>query len=1151
MNNNLNPLLPFRMKLQKLTIHNLTSIEDAVIDFEQEPLSGEAIFLICGETGSGKTTILDAICLALYNDTPRMSQSANENYRDTNHTFSKSKDSVAINDKRQLMRRNTGEAWVELDFIGTNEIPYTARWYVSCARKKANATIQDVKWTWENRRTQTTYSKRLEINTEQATAIGLTFEQFCRTTLLAQGDFTKFLQSQSKEKSEILEKLTGTEIYSALGEKIYVLTQEKKQQYEQQVQKLEGIQLLTPEAEENLRLRIRQQQETATACKKQLENIRQQVEWLKKEAELQETYTRHETAWKNQQEILSSEAFTATDRFISEWNASTEARECIRQLKELQDQQQQAGQKEASLLQQRQKLKAGDAWLAEHRQELQNQLEQRQQILQQEAPFVPMYENSQSLLTQLQTATNARLKQIEKTKELSVIEKEIQELAVSIQKGNTFVKEQEQLLSAKQLEIDTLQTELGALKPAETQTALQQNEQKRENCSQAIAALTLLLEQRKKETEERENLTNLHQQLETYTSRHQALQQTYDQLSQQQAEAEALYNKQKESVEDWASEARLHLHAGDHCPVCGQLIAELPSDSHFQSLLQPVYENWQQKKKACEQAEKAVHENQTNIRLYQEQCDKKQKAVKQAVSSYQEQLRLTVRLCTAYPFDQLTHHELELLQEIAQSFEKERNDLRTKVQAIQQLEQRQKEKQVEKDKLQKRLDDANRKLKAIESRQADTKVKEESVRSFLASQKQLVEEAREQLRAGMLWEDWEKQWNEDARMLMQRLQNASNAYRQISDETNKLQNETEKEDQLEKSLCPLRVSVTEAYPMWKETGAVAPLQVNDLHEAWLRFVTDCQRLKALQDSLQATISRQETLLMQFLDSHPDFTREHLQELSACSAGKIEELRTDQQQVREKAVSLQAALQQTAAQREQHQQERPVLEADDTVETLTEKQRLLEAQSTVAYQEIGQLENQLTTNAENHARLKDEQALADRLQEIYRQWERLNYHFGDAKGTKFRNIAQSFVLKELLTGANAYLRRLTDRYELSCQAGSLTILLRDFYQGGSARPASTLSGGESFLVSLSLALGLSSLNQHRLSTDMLFIDEGFGTLSEDYLNTVMDTLERLHQLGGKKVGIISHVEGLRERIKTQIQVNRIDNSRSEIQVVRAL
>ena len=116
-----------------------------------------------------------------------------------------------------------------------------------------------------------------------------------------------------------------------------------------------------------------------------------------------------------------------------------------------------------------------------------------------------------------------------------------------------------------------------------------------------------------------------------------------------------------------------------------------------------------------------------------------------------------------------------------------------------------------------------------------------------------------------------------------------------------------------------------------------------------------------------------------------------------------------------------------------------------------------------------------------------------------------------------------------------------------EAGSLTILLRDFYQGGTPRPACTLSGGESFLVSLSLALGLSALSRHSLSVDTLFIDEGFGTLSSDYLNTVMDTLEKLHQMGGKKVGIISHVEGLRERIKTQIQVKRIDNSRSEIKI----
>ena len=95
------------MKLQKLTIKNLASIEDAVIDFENGPLSEESLFLICGETGAGKTTLLDAICLALYNETPRMERAENEKYRDIGQTFSSKKEDVSINDSRQLMRRNT------------------------------------------------------------------------------------------------------------------------------------------------------------------------------------------------------------------------------------------------------------------------------------------------------------------------------------------------------------------------------------------------------------------------------------------------------------------------------------------------------------------------------------------------------------------------------------------------------------------------------------------------------------------------------------------------------------------------------------------------------------------------------------------------------------------------------------------------------------------------------------------------------------------------------------------------------------------------------------------------------------------------------------------------------------------------------------
>ena len=128
-------------------------------------------------------------------------------------------------------------------------------------------------------------------------------------------------------------------------------------------------------------------------------------------------------------------------------------------------------------------------------------------------------------------------------------------------------------------------------------------------------------------------------------------------------------------------------------------------------------------------------------------------------------------------------------------------------------------------------------------------------------------------------------------------------------------------------------------------------------------------------------------------------------------------------------------------------------------------------------------------------------------------------------------------------------RLSERYVLDNQNGSLTITVRDMYQGGAERSVNTLSGGETFLVSLSLALGLSSLSKNTMQVGTLFIDEGFGTLSEDYLNTVMEALENLHQTGGKKVGIISHVEALRDRIPVKIMVTRQGNGTSRVEVRR--
>ncbi|MBR3087822.1 MAG: AAA family ATPase [Prevotella sp.] len=214
------------MKFNRLHIHNIASIEDAVIDFEHGVLANEPLFLITGPTGSGKSTILDAICLALYGETPRMVKTESKVRISDHYNASKKSDKervvgvneISVNHKGQLLRRGTGEGWSDLYFEASDGECYRARWYVSRAYLKADGQLKNPKNSIENLRTH----KVIEKNTKEYIlgVVGLSFEEFCRTTMLAQGEFTRFIQSTSKEKSEILERLTGTELYSEISKRL-------------------------------------------------------------------------------------------------------------------------------------------------------------------------------------------------------------------------------------------------------------------------------------------------------------------------------------------------------------------------------------------------------------------------------------------------------------------------------------------------------------------------------------------------------------------------------------------------------------------------------------------------------------------------------------------------------------------------------------------------------------------------------------------------------------------------------------------------------------------------------------------------------------------------------------------------------------------
>lgn len=185
--------------------------------------------------------------------------------------------------------------------------------------------------------------------------------------------------------------------------------------------------------------------------------------------------------------------------------------------------------------------------------------------------------------------------------------------------------------------------------------------------------------------------------------------------------------------------------------------------------------------------------------------------------------------------------------------------------------------------------------------------------------------------------------------------------------------------------------------------------------------------------------------------------------------------------------------------------------------------------------IAGLKHTLSENTVAKERIKEKQTAIELQKKECRRWENLHELIGSADGKKFRNFAQGLTFEMMVSHANRQLQKMTDRYLLARDdAQPLELNVVDNYQAGETRSTKNLSGGESFIVSLSLALGLSHMASKNVRVDSLFLDEGFGTLDEEALEIALDTLASLQQ-DGKLIGVISHVQALKERISTQIQL----------------
>ena len=231
------------MKILSIKGKNLASLEgEFAIDFRSEPLRSAGIFAITGSTGSGKTTLLDAMCIALFYKSPRTHKAKTE------RGLEREDEGIKENDCRNILRHGTGDGYAEVEFLALNGKEYRSRWSVNRSRNRADGNLQTAKCELYCITENQFISKSKSENEKTIEKLlGLNYEQFTRAVLLAQGEFSAFLKASPNEKADILEKLTGTEIYARISERIYEKSSAAEAALKIIDEKLSGITLLTPE----------------------------------------------------------------------------------------------------------------------------------------------------------------------------------------------------------------------------------------------------------------------------------------------------------------------------------------------------------------------------------------------------------------------------------------------------------------------------------------------------------------------------------------------------------------------------------------------------------------------------------------------------------------------------------------------------------------------------------------------------------------------------------------------------------------------------------------------------------------------------------------------------------------------------------------
>ncbi|MDR1524886.1 MAG: AAA family ATPase [Tannerella sp.] len=1024
------------MKILSIRGENLASLEkEFEIDFTAEPLKSAGIFAITGCTGSGKSTLLDALCLALFDASPRTS-------RVTENIAIQDVGDKTINqrDSRNILRRGASDGFAEVDFVSLGGETFRAKWSVRRARNKVDGSMQSSEMRLHNLSTgKEEQGFKTEILTRITELIGLTFDQFTRSVLLAQGDFATFLKARQSEKAELLEKLTGTDIYSRISVAIYENAKNAEAEWNLINERIKGIELLPGEEIKLLETESVTIRQELSALKKDGELLVAQLKWIDDSERIIKEVMLAETKLAAAQNVIK-EAAKRFD-YIAQSDAVQDIRDTFGVMKDT----------EKQLAAYRENLQSSETQLednAKHLYDAERNLaacEKEQELLSEKqkeiAPQIIKARELDILIKAAKANCDEALKEFNDAKSASdKSEKNVQQLELAVSQTNRQISALNEWFAAnKSYESVAPRTELLINLVTDAQMAGKQAEHSKKTLETNRTLLDEHLKQLDVLKQEAEKLNSL-----------------------LPAEIAAL---------------RAGLIEGQPCPVCGSTHhpAAKPEDIRRmkeQELNSAKEKNVKQTERLTNETEKLKNENTRLSAL---------------IENYTTQYN--------HAYGILDIH-LPAIPEWKKLFD--RADLKDFLTAKTALWNSNTEK------LAKMREDINRLHLNLENEKNKQK---ENVENLNGKKDKLAvhRETEEQLLL------------ERSKALHGKPADAAEQY--FAGRQKEISEKVKTAVENKNSLTAKRESLNGILSQIKKNIA----QADEKHE-----------------SLQREINRR-------IKDTGNITYELLTELLSKDNAWIQREKEALKILAETETEAKATLAERRKNAEQHNRSESKPTGENEMKEHLQKS-LAEKNASVE-----NLNNRLTligvslsSDAKAREQIKSLSGELKAKSELSENWKKLNLLLGSASGNKFKEIAQGYTLETLLTYANKHLRELSPRYKLQRIPDTLALQIIDTGMLNEVRTVHSLSGGESFLISLALALGLSSLSSNRMKVESLFIDEGFGSLDNETLRTAMDVLEHLHTQG-RKIGVISHVAEMTERISVQINVIRTSNGKSTIKI----